>query len=97
MHKAVSDPSSIFYAEIFALWSAVSYIKQYCSPGNFMIVTDSLSALKALEAQKMDTGSLDILIKIKLFLDSMFSDGFNFSSSGFQHTVILRATNELTL
>ena len=42
-----------------------------------MIVTDSLSALKALEAQKMDTGSLDILIKIKLFLDSMFSDGFN--------------------
>ena len=69
-------PSSIFFAETFAILKAIRPIKRYYGPGQFIITTDSLSALKALEARKMNTKTIGNLIKIKFCLAAMITKGF---------------------
>ena len=56
----LTKPSSIFFAETKkAILKAIRHIKRYYRPGPFTIATDSLSALKAFEARKMDTKTID--------------------------------------
>ena len=64
------DASSIYTAELQAIMLAIKQIKQ-STETNFLVLSDSLSALQALENNKFDH---PLLVQIRVLLGELFED-----------------------
>jgi ribonuclease HI len=60
----LSEPSGVFTAELSAILLALHHIKTHNS-GNFLIVTDSMSSILAIESQRISMKTHPLVLKCK--------------------------------
>lgn len=71
----LKSPCSVFIAELVALYYACRLIKN-CSPNLYVICSDSMSSLRALNSSNLNFKTHHFILMLKKILTDLYSEGF---------------------